>query len=95
MADEAVFKDLQSRMGPDMSVASMRPFLKNLRGLKINEPVGGKRPRGRRVLGRKLVDRAVMAGDDRRRALADAACRRRANDVVVEPQVAGIGWKPQ
>lgn len=39
MADETVFKDLQSRMGPEMSIANVRPFLKNLRGLKINEPV--------------------------------------------------------
>lgn len=39
MADDAVFRDLQSRMGPDMSIANVRPFLKNLRGLKINDPV--------------------------------------------------------
>lgn len=38
MADEAVLKDLQGRMGPEMSVAQLRPFLKNVRGLKINDP---------------------------------------------------------
>jgi len=39
MADEAVLTDLQSRMGADMSIAALRPFLKNVRGLKFNEPV--------------------------------------------------------
>jgi hypothetical protein len=38
-ADEAVLKDLQDRMGPNLSVAQLRPFLKNVRGLKINDPV--------------------------------------------------------
>lgn len=39
MTDEAVLTDLQSRMGADMSIAALRPFLKNVRGLKFNEPV--------------------------------------------------------
>jgi hypothetical protein len=38
MNDEAVFKDLQERMGPDLSIGQLRPFLKDVRGLKINEP---------------------------------------------------------
>jgi hypothetical protein len=37
--DEAALKALEGRIGPGTSVSEMRPHLKNLKGLKVNDPV--------------------------------------------------------
>jgi hypothetical protein len=37
--DEAKLRDLQSMIGPGASIASVRPLLKDVKGVKINHPV--------------------------------------------------------
>ncbi len=39
LADEAKLKEVQKVLGPDASVAELKPYLKDIKGLKINEPV--------------------------------------------------------
>ena len=39
MSDEAALKSLQSKLGPGLSIADVRPLLKNVKGVKINHPV--------------------------------------------------------
>lgn len=37
--DEAALKALEGKIGPGASVSELRPYMKNLKGLKINDPV--------------------------------------------------------
>jgi hypothetical protein len=39
LEDEAKFKALQSKLGPDASLSAVKPFLKDLKGIKIDGPV--------------------------------------------------------
>lgn len=39
LEDEAKFKALQSKLGPDASLSAMKPYLKDLKGIKIDGPV--------------------------------------------------------
>lgn len=36
--DEAKLKGLQSKLGPGMSLAELRPYLKDIKGVKVNHP---------------------------------------------------------
>ena len=36
--DEAKLKGLQSKLGPGMSLSELRPFLKDIKGVKVNHP---------------------------------------------------------
>ena len=38
LEDEAKLKELQSRVGPGVTISQMKPFLKNVKGVKINHP---------------------------------------------------------
>ena len=38
LADEAKFKALQGKIGPDASLSSVKPFLKDIKGIKIDGP---------------------------------------------------------
>ena len=52
LADEAKFKALQGKLGPDASLSEVKPYLKDIKGIKIDGPVdhGGVQV-GLRVLG--------------------------------------------
>ena len=39
LADEAKLKEVQKVLGPDASIAELKPYLKDIKGLKINDPV--------------------------------------------------------
>ncbi len=39
LQDEAKLKEVQKRLGPGASVSELKPFLKDVKGLKINDPV--------------------------------------------------------
>ena len=39
LADEAKLKEVQKVLGPGASVAELKPYLKDIKGLKINDPV--------------------------------------------------------
>ena len=36
--DEAKLKGLQSKLGPGMSLSELRPYLKDIKGVKVNHP---------------------------------------------------------
>ena len=38
LADEAKFKELQGKLGPDASLSQIKPFLKDIKGIKIDGP---------------------------------------------------------
>jgi hypothetical protein len=38
-ADEAKLKEVQKVLGPNASVAELKPYLKDIKGLKVNDPV--------------------------------------------------------
>jgi hypothetical protein len=38
LADEAKLKALQSKLGPDMSLSQVKPYLKDIKGIKIDGP---------------------------------------------------------
>ena len=38
LADEAKFKALQSKLGPDASLSEVKPYLKDIKGIKIDGP---------------------------------------------------------
>jgi hypothetical protein len=38
LADEAKLKALQSKLGPDMSLSEVKPYLKDIKGIKIDGP---------------------------------------------------------
>ena len=38
LADEAKLKALQSKLGPDMSLGELKPYLKDIKGIKIDGP---------------------------------------------------------
>jgi hypothetical protein len=38
LADEAKFKELQSKLGPDASLSTLKPYLKDIKGIKIDGP---------------------------------------------------------
>ncbi|HYE88750.1 MAG TPA: hypothetical protein VEA16_20460 [Vicinamibacterales bacterium] len=38
LANEAVLKQLQSKLGPDVSLSEVKPYLKNVKGIKIDGP---------------------------------------------------------
>lgn len=38
LANEAVLKQLQSKLGPDVSLSEVKPYLKDLKGIKIDGP---------------------------------------------------------
>ncbi len=38
LADEAKFKALQGKLGPDVSLSEVKPFLKDIKGIKIDGP---------------------------------------------------------
>lgn len=38
LADEAKLKALQSKLGPDMSLSEIKPYLKDIKGIKIDGP---------------------------------------------------------
>lgn len=38
LADEAKFKALQSKLGPDASLSELKPYLKDIKGIKIDGP---------------------------------------------------------
>ncbi len=38
LADEAKFKELQSKLGPDASLSELKPYLKDIKGIKIDGP---------------------------------------------------------
>jgi hypothetical protein len=38
LADEAKFKALQSKLGPDASLTALKPYLKDIKGIKIDGP---------------------------------------------------------
>ena len=38
LADEAKFKELQGKLGPDASLTQVKPFLKDIKGIKIDGP---------------------------------------------------------
>jgi hypothetical protein len=39
LADEAKLKEVQKVLGPNASVAELKPYLKDIKGLKVNDPV--------------------------------------------------------
>jgi hypothetical protein len=39
LQDEAKLKELQSKMKGGMSVSEVKPYLKDIKGIKINDPV--------------------------------------------------------
>ena len=39
LQDEAKLKQVQSMLGPDASVSELKPYLKDVKGLKVNDPV--------------------------------------------------------
>ena len=39
LADEAKLKEVQKALGPGASVSELRPYLKDVQGLKVNDPV--------------------------------------------------------
>ena len=39
LADEAKLREVQKVLGPNASVAELKPYLKDIKGLKINDPV--------------------------------------------------------
>jgi hypothetical protein len=39
LADEAKFKALQGKLGPDASLAEVKPYLKDIKGIKVDGPV--------------------------------------------------------
>lgn len=39
LEDEAKFKALQSKLGPDASLSAVKPFLKDIKGIKVDGPV--------------------------------------------------------
>jgi hypothetical protein len=39
LEDEAKFKALQSKLGPDASLSSVKPYLKDIKGIKVDGPV--------------------------------------------------------
>jgi hypothetical protein len=39
LADEAKLKELQSRFGPDSSLSQVKPYLKDVKGIKVDGPV--------------------------------------------------------
>ena len=39
MQDEAQLKKVQTMLGPTASVSELKPYLKDVKGLKINDPV--------------------------------------------------------
>ena len=39
LEDEAKFKEIQSKLGPDASLSQVKPYLKDLKGIKIDGPV--------------------------------------------------------
>ena len=38
LADEAKLKALQGKLGPDASLSAMKPYLKDIKGIKIDGP---------------------------------------------------------
>jgi hypothetical protein len=38
LADEAKFKALQSKIGPDASLSEVKPYLKDIKGIKVDGP---------------------------------------------------------
>jgi hypothetical protein len=38
LADEAKLKALQGKIGPDASLTSVKPYLKDIKGIKIDGP---------------------------------------------------------
>ncbi len=38
LADEAKFKTLQSKLGPDASLSAIKPYLKDIKGIKVDGP---------------------------------------------------------
>ena len=38
LADEAKFKALQGKIGPDASLSEVKPYLKDIKGIKIDGP---------------------------------------------------------
>ena len=39
LKDEAKLKELQKVLGPGASVSELKPYLKDVKGIKINDPV--------------------------------------------------------
>jgi hypothetical protein len=39
LQDETKLKDVQKMLGPDASVSELKPYLKDVKGLKVNDPV--------------------------------------------------------
>ena len=39
MQDEAKLKQMQKALGPNASVSELKPYLKDVKGLKVNDPV--------------------------------------------------------
>ncbi len=39
LEDEAKFKALQGKLGPDASLSSVKPYLKDIKGIKVDGPV--------------------------------------------------------
>ena len=39
LADEAKLKEVQKALGPNASVSELKPYLKDIKGLKVNDPV--------------------------------------------------------
>lgn len=39
LKDDAKLKELQAKLGPDASISELKPYLKDVKGLKINDPV--------------------------------------------------------
>lgn len=39
LEDEAKFKELQKKLGPDASLSSVKPYLKDIKGIKVDGPV--------------------------------------------------------
>jgi hypothetical protein len=39
MQDEAKLKQVQKALGPTASVSELKPYLKDVKGLKVNDPV--------------------------------------------------------
>jgi len=38
LADEAKFKAIQGKLGPDASLSEVKPYLKDIKGIKIDGP---------------------------------------------------------
>ena len=39
LADEAKLREVQKALGPNASIAELKPYLKDIKGLKVNDPV--------------------------------------------------------